>query len=555
LTAVNEYFAESSLSLSQEATKQSPEKGGSSLSFTQAVGLSGKLRYFAESDVSFTQAATYTQPVKALTAENTLAMTQASTNNIKKLFAENTLSLIQDIRIPDTHVAAAESSMALTQAATKSGKLRYDAQSIIVFADDADNSVKKRNVTTSISFGQSATFEYVKIARSTLTLTQTALKGSVDVSAESSIGLTQAASSIPTTRQAFSTLSMGQEAKANIRWVQAVSTMDLSQEMSAIVPWRVSAESLLVGEESVWNPELGLVDTTVFDITQEATVTRTNMTRPTESQISFSQEAKVTLVKSTATSHGATSTLSLTQAAVIATTQEAESQITFGHAATVTNSKPALSDGLFEDNPDIGTTDGQLAFVNIVRGNPATSTIGVSQAVTYTLIKPTTECDYSPFVGANTDVNAPTPPDGSLPAQSFDPTTTRFKLVIPAYGALGGGSPLDSVVLRSPDFGNREGVQTTRVNRETRGGTLLIYRDPIWPQFYKMTAQFSALDEPAARKLLRFMEDHLGLEVGVQDHEGRTWRGTILNPDEAIIHDGRGKWSATLELELEKDPV
>lgn len=550
------HTAESTLVLSQEANPGlTSEPAASTLTLSQTAVPSGKLSWGAASSIVVTQEATFTQPVKALTAESTLSLTQAATNNIKKLFAVSQIELEQNVRIPDTFEVNAENSFSLTQSTTKSGKLHYFAESTIVFADDADNAVKKRDVTSNIAFTQSATYDYVKIAKSSIVLTQEALKGSVDLQAESNLALSQAASSIPTTRRAESTLSMGQEAKANIRWVQAESTLNLQQDLNAIVPWRVSAESLLVGSESVFNPVTGLVDTTVFDITQEATVTRTNMNRPASTQISFSQTAQGVLVKSTATAHAAESTLSLTQEAALATTLNAESQLTLGQTATVTNSKVALSDGLFGDNPDVGTTDGQLAFVQIVRGNIALSDIGISHSVTYTLTKGTTECDYSPFVGETSDPGAPTPPSGSLPVQSYDPTTTRFKLVIPAFGDLGGGSPRDSLVLRAPDFGNREGVQTSRVNRETRGGTLLIHRDPQWPQFYKMTAQFSALDEPAARKLLRFMEDHLGLEVGVQDHEGRTWRGTIMNPDEAIVHDGRGKWSATLEFELEKDPV
>jgi len=550
------YYAESALALSQSADPGLiSEPASSTLSMSQSAVPSGKLSWGAASSIIVTQTATYTQPVKSLTAENTLSLTQAATNNIKKLFAGNTLALTQELRIPSTHVASAANTLSLSQSAAKSGKLHYFAENTLVFADDADNSVKKRDVTSNIAFTQTATYDYVKIARSTITLTQEALKGAVDLNAENSLNLTQRASSIPTTRQAGNTLSMSQEAKANIRWVQAASTLSLSQDISAIVPWRVSATSELTGSESVFNPVTGTVDTTTWEISQEATVVRSSALRDAENVINLGHSASAVLVKSTATSHAATSTLSLTSEAVIATTQSASSQLNLGHSVTVTNGKVALSDGLFGDNPDTGAEDGQIAIVKVVRGNPALSEIDISQSVTYTLIKPTTECDYTPFVGESSDPNAPTAPSGTLPAQSYDPTTVRFKLVVPAFGSLGGGSPLDSVVLRAPDFGNREGVQTTRVNRETRGGTLLIHRDPVWPQYYKMTAQFSALDEPAARKLLRFMEDHLGLEVGVQDQEGRTWRGTILNPDEAIIHDGRGKWSATLEFELEKDPV
>jgi hypothetical protein len=71
----------------------------------------------------------------------------------------------------------------------------------------------------------------------------------------------------------------------------------------------------------------------------------------------------------------------------------------------------------------------------------------------------------------------------------------------------------------------------------------------MWPEFFQLTLEFGALTEAQGRGLLDFIENTLGLEIGIQDHEARYWRGYINNPEDAVTHDGKCSYSANLQIE------
>jgi hypothetical protein len=89
------------------------------------------------------------------------------------------------------------------------------------------------------------------------------------------------------------------------------------------------------------------------------------------------------------------------------------------------------------------------------------------------------------------------------------------------------------------------------VLRETRGGTLIVYADPIWPQTQTLALSFSGLTRTEAQNLLTFLETYLGLEIGLLDWEQRYWKGVIMTPDHPVIEDSRGRFSASFEFEGE----
>ena len=109
----------------------------------------------------------------------------------------------------------------------------------------------------------------------------------------------------------------------------------------------------------------------------------------------------------------------------------------------------------------------------------------------------------------------------------------------------------DWLTLRSPDLGNKDRLQFNRVSRESRGGTLVVFADPMWPKVQTQMLTFSGLKEQEARSLLDFMAAHLGLEVGYVDWEQRLWTGIITNPTEAMVQDGIGMFTVGFEFEGE----
>ena len=123
-------------------------------------------------------------------------------------------------------------------------------------------------------------------------------------------------------------------------------------------------------------------------------------------------------------------------------------------------------------------------------------------------------------------------------------------MVYPASGTV-----TDSVTLRAPNFGNKDRLGFNRVLRETRGGTLIVFADPIWPKIQTLVLNFSGLTSDQAQQLLAFLDAHLGEEVGVYDWEHRYWTGVITTPTEPVVQDGKDSFSASFEFEGELVPA
>ena len=106
-----------------------------------------------------------------------------------------------------------------------------------------------------------------------------------------------------------------------------------------------------------------------------------------------------------------------------------------------------------------------------------------------------------------------------------------------------------------PNLGNKDRLGFNRVLRETRGGTLIVFADPIWPKTQTLVLNFSSLLRSETQQLLSFFENHLGVEVGLMDWEHRYWRGIIMTPESPVIEDTRGRFSASFSFEGELDPA
>jgi hypothetical protein len=185
----------------------------------------------------------------------------------------------------------------------------------------------------------------------------------------------------------------------------------------------------------------------------------------------------------------------------------------------------------------------------VARSGPrgAASALGLHQSATYYLVSAGILQRYHPFVGEGT-LGSPTPPlevEGPRPG-----VTVSFQLVYPATGPI-----TDSVTLRAPNFGNKDRLGFNRVLRETRGGTLIVFADPIWPKVQTLVLNFSGLRSDQAQQLLTFLDAHLGEEVGVYDWEHRYWTGVITTPGEPVVQDSRDSFSASFEFEGELVPA
>ena len=196
------------------------------------------------------------------------------------------------------------------------------------------------------------------------------------------------------------------------------------------------------------------------------------------------------------------------------------------------------------DHPALGHT-AEVVLVKVVSGNitlthtatltidrallPVTDTLNLGQAVAFVLVSGDVLHQYRPFVGEG-PADAPTPPSATCPMPVPGIGTTR--LCYPVT------SPTVFVNLRSPEYGNKDRLSFNRISRETRGGTLVVYADPIWPKTQTMVLTFRGLTYSQVQAYLTFIDAHLGEEVGFVD-----WEGFYYNPGR---QDRRERhWDAT----------
>ena len=110
-------------------------------------------------------------------------------------------------------------------------------------------------------------------------------------------------------------------------------------------------------------------------------------------------------------------------------------------------------------------------------------------------------------------------------------------------------APTNTLVLRNPEFANKDSLNFNRINRTTRGGTLVVFADSQWPKTQTLALEVRALKPLQADDLIDFFDQSLGLEVGLLDHEGRQWQGIITDPETPVINPERGDYSASFTFE------
>lgn len=222
---------------------------------------------------------------------------------------------------------------------------------------------------------------------------------------------------------------------------------------------------------------------------------------------------------------------------------------------------------VFVHEAPIGRFDQALAFVQTVEvafSKTATNTLNLTDQMAVQIIyrrtfthsdfighslswyedTPCSKKQYTPFQGESTFASDVTPPNDNLQDPQGD--TGNFSLYQPYLGV-----PTKKVTLRNPELDNRDRNAYTRVNRETRGGKIVVYADPIWPQVRTLVVTIVGLTETEVDDMQTFMLATVGQEIGITDWEGRLWKGFITNPNDPATQDGRAKWTVSFEFEGE----
>lgn len=108
------------------------------------------------------------------------------------------------------------------------------------------------------------------------------------------------------------------------------------------------------------------------------------------------------------------------------------------------------------------------------------------------------------------------------------------------------------VFVRSPEMDDIHRLSFDRVNRETLGGDLSVFRDESWTSTTAMLFTIVGIKPAVFSSIQAFILATLGQEVLFNDWTGVTWRGVITNPDEAATEDRDGYW--TLAFEFDGEP-
>lgn len=178
-----------------------------------------------------------------------------------------------------------------------------------------------------------------------------------------------------------------------------------------------------------------------------------------------------------------------------------------------------------------------LASANLVISKSVADTLVFQDVASYYVVRSCIELMYSPAIGGT--VAGYTAPSPTAPTLTPGTLTLTYPFV----------SPTTTLLLRNPDFSNRDRLSFNRINRETRGGTLIVFADPMWPKQQNLILQISIMSAQMLIDFKTFLALTLGDEIGLLDWEGRQWRGIITNPDGALTHVGRGNRSVSIEFQ------
>ncbi len=168
----------------------------------------------------------------------------------------------------------------------------------------------------------------------------------------------------------------------------------------------------------------------------------------------------------------------------------------------------------------------------------STHTIGITHGVSYYVVEDAF-CDYRINIGSTTETG--------LPSEPSEPTIVEVDQISFGFPA---AAPSTTLYFNKPEWGNIHEVYQRRIDRQSRGGKRIIYRDSTWRQHEIIKITLTGLTEAQTMTLLTFFNNSAGDRVKYIDHESREWEVIILNPDEQIVRDGN-VCDNTVSIEME----
>jgi hypothetical protein len=151
------------------------------------------------------------------------------------------------------------------------------------------------------------------------------------------------------------------------------------------------------------------------------------------------------------------------------------------------------------------------------------------QSVTFWIADPCHEKQYAPAIGEG--------PSGYDAVPAAMPTLTATGQVVLSYPV---SSPTTTLTLKAPEFGDTDSVGLTRIDRQTRGGTAVVFSDQKWATSNALGLEFSRICDPPIADVLDFLNATVGAEISLVDWYGRTWHGVIVSPETDVRQQSGG---------------
>ena len=104
-----------------------------------------------------------------------------------------------------------------------------------------------------------------------------------------------------------------------------------------------------------------------------------------------------------------------------------------------------------------------------------------------------------------------------------------------------------TITLPSPDFNNDEKMEFDRINRRTRGGDLVVFRDPEWTHTITLDLKFSWMTQARVHALLAFLKATLGQVITLTDWESYVWTGMVITPGK-VAQPGPSNFTAAFSF-------
>ncbi len=96
-------------------------------------------------------------------------------------------------------------------------------------------------------------------------------------------------------------------------------------------------------------------------------------------------------------------------------------------------------------------------------------------------------------------------------------------------------TPTLTVTLRNPEFGNIDRIDTNMIERESRHGSSITYKDADWPVIRTKVYNFTTITKTVIDGLKTFLTTSAGLKIKLTDHNGDSFTGIIATAENEIV--------------------